>query len=120
MEQDKRLGKVLEDARSYIDLRIELAKLQMGEKAAVVIAGIITRGLAAFLFFFSFLFASIGLAFHLGRETGTSGGFFIVAGAYLLFAIIILLLGKPLIQPKLINFLIRQFFSQDKHESSED
>ena len=93
----------------YVEKKIEILKLDVGEKA-VISAGFITFVTCVLisLIFFVVLF-NIGVAFWLGNLMGNySYGFFSVAGFYLLLLVVIIMMRKT-ITKSVANFIIRSF-----------
>lgn len=116
MENDKNnifgdaINDAIDDIKTYVDLRMQLIQLNISEKIAVALAKMITTGAALVLLLLFFLFGSLALAFFLGNcLNNTAAGFAILAGFYLLLAIIMMSFGKNKLRIKLINAFIKQF-----------
>lgn len=105
------------DVTTYIELKLELLKLNTYERAANVIA-VLSQGVVLLLLaFFVTLFLALALGFYIGDQLGnTALGFLIVAGIYaLLFFLIIL--NKNRIRTRVSNTIIDTMMSKDeKHD----
>lgn len=92
-----KLDGLIESIKKYIETRIELLKIEIQEDVAKAIAhGLIYllmgTGLVLFIFFIS-----LALAMLLGDYLGYFWGFSIVAGIYLIIALVLYLFRKQLI-----------------------
>lgn len=120
--KEKDLEELLSDAKTYIDTRIEYAKLSAVEKVSKIFADLITNAAVISCFVLAFLFASFTLALYLSEVIGSySAGFGAVAGIYLLLSIIVYLTKDKYIEKLLVNLFIRKYFDKvaDKQEFDE-
>ncbi len=110
---------IIDKAKDYIETRIELLKLTLIEKGVRILANSIT-GISLFLIlFFTILFASFGLGFYLSEVIGnTFAGFFIVAGIYLLLALLIYVLKDKVINKKIMDAAIKGILKQDANDEN--
>jgi hypothetical protein len=88
---------LIESIKRYVETRIELLKIEIQEDVAKAIAYgliflLIGTGMVLFIFFIS-----LSIAMLLSEYIGFFGGFAIVAGFYLLLALIIFLFREKLI-----------------------
>jgi hypothetical protein len=84
-----------------------------------VLANVIAGIMVAVVFFFFIVFGSIALAFGLGDWLGkTWAGFLVVAGLYLLIAIVVWAARAKLIRLPIMNALIQQLFKADDDEEN--
>lgn len=116
MEEEKNnFDNLFEDAKDYIEKKIELSKLQAIDKGSEI-AGSATVGLLLLLFFtMVFFFSSIALAFYLAEVTGKNYlGFLSVAGIYLVIAIIVYLARESWIHTPMTNLFIRKMLKEDE------
>lgn len=110
------LRDITDDVKEYVNLRMQLMRLNVTEKISGALANFIAAGAAIILLIIFFVFASIGLAYWVGSLLeNTALGFISVAGIYLLLAIIILLIRNS-IQPKLTDIFINDFTNDDDGE----
>lgn len=115
MEKDS--GKVFhelkDDVSAYVELKLELLKLNTYERTGKVIA-ILSYGLILlFLAFFAILFIFLALGFFLGDVFGSVGaGFAIVAILYILL-IGIIIMNKNRISTKVLNEVIGALTTND-------
>lgn len=120
MEAKKKLVSLIDDLKEYVNLKIQLLKLTVAEKAAHAMASLIATIVLILLAFVVLLFGSLAVAFLLGECLNSyAAGFGIVAGFYLLIALIILLTKKKIIEKplmdKFISLLLKKH-SEDEHE----
>jgi len=101
------------DITQYVDLRLDYLKIE-GIDVFSTIASKLLMVVLALLFgiiFTSFLL--FALAFFLGEILGANyWGFLIVAGIFLLFALLFFVFRKSLIQNPLVNTLISSLFQK--------
>jgi uncharacterized membrane protein YcjF (UPF0283 family) len=110
-----------DQVKEYIETRIKLARLQAIEKGSSFFAGLVTEVFVLICTAITILFFSITLALYLGSVLGAYWmGFGIVALVYLLVAILVSVLQKKYIEPKIINFLIKKLLAPKKGEEDED
>lgn len=103
--------------RDYADARIDEVKLNVAEKTSAVIANLAARVIVVMVFVFFIIFAVIALALLLGAWLGKWWiGFLIVAGFFLLTAIIAWMAREKLFRLPLMNAIIGQLFKMDEDE----
>ncbi len=92
-----KLDGLIESVKKYIEARIELLKIEIQEDVAKGISqGLIFILMGAGLMLFIF-FISLAISMLLSEYVGFFGGFAIVAGFYLLMALLLFLFRKNLI-----------------------
>jgi hypothetical protein len=105
------IGQLKDHASEYVKTYADLAKAKATKGASNAAAGA-AIGIVSFLlafFFIEFLF--IGLALWVGSLVDiTAGGFFIVAGLFLLLIVLIFALRKKVIVPMIRNSIIRKIY----------
>jgi hypothetical protein len=105
------INEVKDEFEEYVNARLDLAKLHAAENLSRFFSGMILRIGLFYLLFFVLLFVSLATAFWLNHIFDGKGiGFFIVAGFYLLLALLFLALRKSLIQKPVIQSFIQLFF----------
>jgi hypothetical protein len=98
-------------AGDYLDTWSKKMLLKVTQKTVNAGAGFISAAVLAVLFLLVFMFASIGLALWVGTlVSSAAGGFFIIAGFYLLVALIFLGARKKSVIPSIRNSLIRKIY----------
>ena len=109
--------RLAEEVKDYVNVRLDLIKLNIAETSSKVIANITATLISALIFLFFLFFASTGLALFLSAVIGNSyAGFLIVAGLYLIVGFIIWYARGRLIQIPVMNAIIRQLFAnKDEH-----
>ena len=123
MEEKKEidLEDIFLDAKAYIDIRVEHAKLSAVEKGAKIFADLITNGAVFICFILAFLFASFTLALYLSEVLGSNvKGFACVAAIYLLLSVIVYLTKEKYIEKLLVNLFIRKYFDKVADKDDED
>jgi len=110
-----KLQQLSEEVKDYVNLRIDLVKLNIAETTSKVISNVAATLIAALIFLFFLFFASTGLALFLSAVIGNSySGFLIVAGLYLVVGLIIWYARGKLIQIPVMNAIIRQLFANNE------
>jgi hypothetical protein len=106
-----------EDASAWIRARLELIRLELTERFALVLASLISGGLFLVLVFFFLFFLLLATGFWLGEVwRSVPLGMMAVAGIVLLMLVAFALARKSLIQGPLTDAIIRKSL---EHESSE-
>ena len=101
------------DLSAYVELKLELLKLNTYERTGKVIA-------VLFLAFFAILFIFLALGFFLGDLFGSAGsGFGVVAVLYLLL-IGIIIMNKDRISNKVLNVVISALTTNDDKTNATD
>jgi len=95
----------------YLKTYVQLAKAKATTGASNAVSGVVI-GVAAFLFTFFFLvFAFTAIGFWLGDLLESrAGGFFCVAGFFLLLVILVFALRKKVIVPLVRNTIISKVY----------
>src|SRR3546814_11493328 len=87
-EEKEAQSTIFEEIKEYLSVRSRIFSLQVAETTANLISNLISNAAALLFFVIFFVFASVGLALLVAQWVGnTAGGFFIVAGFYLLIEI---------------------------------
>jgi len=101
------------DLSAYVELKLELLKLNTYERTGKVIAVLSYGVILLFLAFFAILFIFLALGFFLGDLFGSVGsGFGVVAVLYLLL-IGIIVMNKDRISNKVLNVVISALTTND-------
>ena len=101
-----------ENLKSYINTSLELIKLEVAERSSVIVAGLIGNLLVGVIGVLFVLFFSIGAGFLLSALLHNYYlGFAIIAGFYLLLALILILGKKKLVERPLRDKIIRMLLS---------
>ena len=116
MEKDpeKVIHELKEDVSPFVELKLELLKLNTYERTGKVIA-VLSYGLVLlFLAFFAILFVFLALGFFLGEWIGLTGaGFGLVAALYALL-ITVIVKNKEALIAKVLNVVIDTLLSNDE------
>src|ERR1041384_5799884 len=101
-------GTLKKDIGEYIDDKVDLIKLKAADKTGTVISGVVVGLLMARLTLFILIFLSFAAAFAVSELTGKYYlGFLIVAGFYILVAVLLLVLRDKLLTMPIINALLK-------------
>lgn len=124
-EQKEKLMQLVDDAKKYINVRLKILTLTMCEVSSKVLASLIANGAMLFFIFLFLFFGSIAAGFGLGEWLGSMAlGFTIVAGFYLLLALIIRFTKTKLIEKPLVNTFIKLFLKNlsenEENKENED
>ena len=120
--KEKSIEDLFDDAKRYVDTRLEYTRLYLVEKSAKIFADIVTNTIVIFCFILAFLFGTVTLALFLSDVLGSyTRGFGSVALIYLLLAIIVYYTKDKYIEKVIVNFSVRNYFNKlaDKHEEDE-
>ena len=116
MEKDpeKVIHELKEDVSAFVELKLELLKLNTYERTGKVIA-VLSYGLVLlFLAIFAILFVFLALGFFLGEWIGLTGaGFGLVAVLYALL-ITVIVKNKEALIAKVLNVVIDTLLSNDE------
>ena len=114
---------IIEKVKEYIHVRTELSVLSAVDKGSQLFAGLLIGCLILILTVLAGLFGSFALGFYLSEVlNNTYGGFLIVAGLYLLGAIILNSIKEKYLEKRIINLVIEKFFkdrNEDQHENKD-
>ena len=113
-DPDKIIQELREDVSAFVELKLELLKLNTYERTGKVIA-VLSYGLVLlFLAFFAILFIFLALGFFLGEWIGVTGaGFGLVAVLYLLLMWLIVR-NREIITTKVLIEVIATLLSNDE------
>ena len=112
---EKTFAELKEDISTYVELRLELLKLNTYERVAKTMA-VFSYGLLAF---FAILFLFLALGFFLGELLGSMAlGFVLVVGMYLLLFGITMFFKRK-ITSKVMNEIITAMMSKDEKDNEE-
>lgn len=114
-EKDKHSPKdeihhLIDTAEAYFKTRADLLKLKLVSKSSDIISSLVSSAVTLLVFFIFFTILNIGLGLWLGELLGkTYYGFFVLAGFYLIAAILVKTIGKNMIKRSVANNLIKKF-----------
>lgn len=116
-KQNRGLSDVYEDGKKYLQNRLEYAELNALNRGSRVFANILTEVTLVIFFLLAFLFGSVTLGFYLSSlfESNTIG-FGIVAGFYILLAIIVYLTKDKYIERVIIDRIIKKYYEGEKED----
>ncbi len=118
----KSIEDLYEDAKAYLDTRVEYSRLYLVEKVAKIFADLVTNAAVIICFVLAFLFGTFTLALFLADILRSyTQGFGCVAIIYILLALIVYYTKERYIEKAIINFTIRNYFNKlaDKDEDQE-
>jgi hypothetical protein len=98
----------------YVSNHIHTAKLSVAEKTSKIASLLIAAVIIAALFVFFLFFSGIALALTLSKWTHDPvSGYLLVAGIYLLIAIVVLVMKRKILQIPIMNSLLQQLFKNN-------
>lgn len=110
-----------EHVKEYLQTKVELAKLRLAEKTSLTVGNLIAAVVVAVLFLFVMLFGSIAGAWALSDWIGKKyAGFLIVAGCYLLLAIIVWFARNTLIRFPVMNAIVGMLHKKDDDDQNDE
>lgn len=105
----------------YIKDRLLLIKLEVAEKTSRVMASMITGLLVILFAFFIIFFLSLMAGYLLGELIHhIYWGFGIVSGVYVIALIMVMTLGKNIIEKRIARIVIDIFFDKEKRKVMAD
>jgi hypothetical protein len=113
MEEDlKSKATHLKDhVRDYVQTYVQLAKAKATRGASTAVSGIVIGVVAFFFAFFFLFFLAFGLGWWFGNLVDNrAAGFFMVAGLFLLFVVILFAIRKKVIVPMIRNMIISKVY----------
>ena len=120
--KDKSIEDLVDDAKGFLEARVEYTRLYLVEKVSKIFADLVTSTAVIVCFILAFLFGSVTLALYLSDVLGSyAGGFGCVSLFYILLAVIVYLTKDKYIEKAIINVAIRKYFDKlaDKEEDDE-
>lgn len=106
-----------DQAKEYVNTRIDVIKLNTAAKVSTVTSNIIAGTIVAVVFVFFLLFGGMAAGFALGDWLGKNSlGFLIVAAIYLLLGVITWLSKEKLLRIPVMNAIIQQLFNYEKDQ----
>jgi len=103
--------------KDYLDARVNLFKLFLLEKIAKVGTYFLTAIVFLVLILFVILFSTFAFSFWYGNKFGNlAEGFLISAGFYVLLALAVFLLRRPLFTNSIIKNISSIIFSENKND----
>lgn len=121
--KEKDLKDLFDDAKSYLDTRVEYTRLYLVEQVSKIFADIVTNAAVIICFILAFLFGTFTLALFLSDVLGSyARGFGCVAVIYVLLALIVYYTKEKFIEKAIINFTIKNYFNKlvDKEEEEDE
>jgi hypothetical protein len=111
---------IIDKVKEYIHIQTELSVLSAVDKGSKLFAGLLTDGLVLIFIALAGLFGSFALGFYLSEVLkNTYGGFLIVAGIYLLGAILLNSVKENYLEKRIINLMIEKIF-KDRNEGQDE
>lgn len=120
--KDKNIEDLIEDAKGFLEARIEYTRLYLLEKVSKIFADLVTSTVVIVCFILAFLFGSITLALYLSDVLNSfTAGFGCVSLIYILLAVVVYVLKDKYIEKAIVDIAIRKYFDKlaDKEEEDE-
>lgn len=122
-EEEVDSQKLINKVKEYVQVRSELSILHTVDKGSQLFAGLLTDGLVLILSVLAGFFGSLALGFYLSECIGnTYAGFLIVAGIYLIAALILNAIKEKYLEKRIANAAIAKFFKvrNEEHNGNKD
>lgn len=114
------LKKLFDQVKAYYNLRIGYLRLYVAEYLIKFFSSLVLWMVIFLFLFFVLVFGSFAFAYWFGEMTGRwSAGFLIIAGFYVLLAVLIFTFRRPLIVKPFTELIIKQM-ELDKFKDLED
>jgi len=118
---NERLGQAIDDVKEYVNLKLRLIQLNLSEKISVALANVITSSVAFTFYILFFVFGSFAIAYWLGNVfNNNAAGFGIVAGFYLIVALLFGVGFKKQIRRKLRDNFISNFANENPNSNEDE
>ena len=115
MEEPSKIENLANNVKEYVNIQVEIVKLNALNKISIIGAKIAFGFIAALMTLLLLLFGSMALGYYLSTLTGsTSTGFLLVTGFYLIIGILLYSNRKSLVINPIRNLLIRQILSDEE------
>ncbi|MEE1884509.1 phage holin family protein [Pedobacter flavus] len=120
-EEEKTINGLLNEAKEYLDNRIEYLRLVALEKVSRLFADLVTQVAFIISGILAFLFGSVTLAFFLSDILGSyTRGFGCVSLIYLFIAFIVFLTKDKYIEKSIVNTIIRKYLKKHSEEAENE
>lgn len=120
-KEEKSIEDIVDDAKGFLEARIEYTRLYLVEKASKIFADLVTNTAVIVCFILAFLFGSVTLALFLSDVLGSfTAGFGCVSLIYIALAVIVYFTKDKYIEKAIINIAIRKYFDKLADEEEED
>lgn len=120
-KREKGFEDIFSDAKTYLDTRIEYARLGFIKRASKVFADLITNAIVAVCFTLAFILGTVTLALFLSTVFGSyTAGFGSVSLLYLLLAVIVYFTKEKYIETAIVNFTIRKYFKKLEEDEEDE
>lgn len=120
-KEEKTINGLLNEAKEYLDNRIEYLRLVALEKVSRLFADLVTQVAFIISGILAFLFGSVTLAFFLSDILGSyTRGFGCVSLIYLFIAFIVFLTKDKYIEKSIVNTIIRKYLKKHSEEAENE
>lgn len=120
-KEEKTINGLLNEAKEYLDNRIEYLRLVALERVSRLFADLITQVAFIISGILAFLFGSVTLAFFLSDVLGSyTRGFGCVSLIYLFIAFIVFLTKDRYIEKSIVNTIIRKYLKKHSEEAENE
>lgn len=99
------IGQLVDTLKHYAGLQKEYLRLTAVEKTVRVLTAIAMTAIIGLLMVFVVIFLSFAAAFAMGPVIGQVAAFSIIAGAYVVILLLVLIFRKSWIERPLVHFL---------------
>lgn len=115
MKEPEKIEEFAENLKSYLNVCLELNKLEAIERTSVIGPSLITGILMGIIGILFILFVSLSLGFYLSVQLGDSySGFTIAAGFYFILGLVLFLTRMKLVEMPLRDKIIQKILTDIK------
>ena len=109
-----------DNVKDYVEAKVDILKLKAIRKGAPMISNIIVGVALAFLAIFIIMFLSFSAAYAISDATDRPFlGFLIVAGFYILLAVLIVTLKNKLLTMPIMHSMLASLYEKDSTATAE-
>jgi hypothetical protein len=113
-------GRMFQHAKEYIDVKVDLFKLDAVERNAKLASGLVAAVIIGIIGIFTLLMLSMAAAFWLGSIWGAwYWGFLAVGGGYLVIFVLVYLNRNRWIREPVHDSIVDQYFEKQDDETKE-
>ncbi len=120
-EQEKDEPGLIDRIKEYAQVQKELIMLTAADKASELFANLVTNIVFGICCLFALIIGSFACGFMISEKMGnTYSGFFIVAGFYLLIALIVAFTKNKYLEKPIANAVIKKVFKERNEDIYEN
>jgi hypothetical protein len=120
-KKEKNIEELFSEAKTYVDTRLEYARLILIKRSSKVFADLVTTAIVAICFVLAFILGTVTLALFLSTLFASyTAGFGCVALIYIFLAIGVYMTKDKFIEKAIVNFTIRKYFKKLQEDEEDE